>query len=184
MRHKTLNIILIPLLFCCASCVFTPRANTSFVYKLRVREQVELFVRRAQRHLENPTVRNLQHAEQSLFLAKKLDPENPQVLDGLGVITFLRGDLTRAEDLFKRAVLKAPEWEVPYIQLAVIAKMNQDYLAAKELLEMAIDKNPLSKIARLNLAALLEAHYPPEASNVKRIELEYLRAEELFPRGN
>lgn len=79
-----------------------------------------------------------QYAEQ----AHKLSPEDPAVLDTLGVILTQEGDTARGIDLLQRAVTHAPNAVEPRLHLAQAWLKAGNYTRAREELTQALNRNP------------------------------------------
>ncbi len=93
--------------------------------------------------------RAIEYAEK----ANKLAPEQPALMDTLAVLLVEKGDTTRAIDLFKKALARAPEAQQIRLNYAkALLKAGQKSEARKELDELAKlgDKFPLqAEVAQL-----------------------------------
>lgn len=97
----------------------------------------------------------LPQAEAALKLAQELSPDDPRVLDGLGCVEWRRGNHALAEEFFRQALFENRLYDRGYMHLALVAAEQRDHEAAKELLQIALQLNPLNFRARNNLAAEL-----------------------------
>ena len=82
-------------------------------------------------------------------------PENPIVLNNLGVVYLDAGVPDRAAPLFKRAIDIAPHYQDPWINLGVVALRNEDLVEAKRCMIEAYKINPQNANLRLSMGILL-----------------------------
>lgn len=121
--------------------------------------------------------RNIDRAGAVLMLAKKLKPEDPRVLDGLGAVEFRRRNLLKAQKYFQEAIRINPEYDRAYGHLALIAEANGDQLAANQLYRIALEKNPLNVEARKNYGLYLQKGSRGNIVMKKHADEELLMAE-------
>jgi type IV pilus biogenesis/stability protein PilW len=74
--------------------------------------------------------RNLPMAMRELTKASELDPGNPEVEMGLGLAYQARGDLSKAEEHFRRAIDKKPDYADARNNLGIVLAERKEYDAA------------------------------------------------------
>lgn len=130
--------------------------------------------------LEGNSKESVDRAQAAFELAKALSPEDPRVLDGLGSVAFRRGDYLKAKGLFQQAVMADESYDPAYMHIAAVAEHNGDLLAAYQLLQKAIEKNPLNYRAHNNLGVFLLKYNSKEEASVKHAKNELLKASQLL----
>lgn len=81
-------------------------------------------------------------AEAELNQALKLDPKFPATYSGLGALYMSRQDVTRADEAFATAANLSPRRSARKLQYANFKIQNNDFAAARRLLEEITQKNP------------------------------------------
>jgi len=94
-------------------------------------------------------------AEALLKLALELSPNDVRVLDGLGCAAWRYEHYELAEHYFKQAIKIDPKYDRAYVHLSLVAEARSELEAAKELLQIALQLNPLNYRARNNYAVFL-----------------------------
>lgn len=104
--------------------------------------------------LEAGGASGIDRAYGAFSVAADLAPRDARVVDGLGAVAYRRGHRDHALLLFRQAIQLDPGYSRPYAHLALIAEDDGDTEAARGLLEIARQLNPMSYRARHNLALL------------------------------
>jgi tetratricopeptide (TPR) repeat protein len=97
---------------------------------------------------------NLSEAEASFEVSHDLFP-SAQAIDGLGCVSFLKGDYLQAEQFFMKGIFLDPEYSEGYRNLATLYEISGLTDAAERLYRRAIAIEPRNYQARNNLGALL-----------------------------
>jgi tetratricopeptide (TPR) repeat protein len=103
-------------------------------------------------------------AEKSFTEALHLSPQNPEALNGLGLIRLHRNRVNEATNLFSRALAEQPDYPPALLNLAIVAQknLNDPQLALQRYREY-LSLNPLSEDAeaiRKIVYQLQEQHAP------------------------
>ncbi len=84
-------------------------------------------------------------------------PDDTSVLNDLGNLLALAGDLERAEEVYRRAVELDPQGVTPRFNLALLLQQRRDTSAAVHQLRRVIDLDPEHAWAHYQLGAIFEA---------------------------
>ncbi len=92
-------------------------------------------------------------------------PHSPVALNDLAALLIERGALRRAEPLLRRLLTEWPGLDMPWATLGTLRLRQGDLVAARHALETALDIQPRSVPARMNLRACraVAAGQPPSA---------------------
>lgn len=96
------------------------------------------------------------HAWAMLTAAHKVQTQDPEILNNLGVVAGRRGEKLRAKEFFEQALAERPDYIESFNNLAVLEMENGDFARADELLSRALRTNPNYAEANFNLALLRE----------------------------
>ena len=130
------------------------RVNTAPVYS---KEEIEdIIVRQVGRAVYWMRVGELYKAQAELEIAAELNNYDPRVLDGLGAVEYRFGRYDRAKLFFQQAIRENPKYDRPYAHLAMVAWVNGDRNASIDLLNKAIEINPLNRRNYNNLFVILK----------------------------
>lgn len=122
-------------------------------HELVVREQqIVKLLRVAVVSLRDGSPEALELARGALEDASGLDANDARVLDGLGCLAWLEGDVSQAEDMFKKAIAYDRSYDRPYAHLALVAEYRGHHLAAGQLYQIATSMNPLNYRSANNYA--------------------------------
>ncbi len=103
------------------------------------------------------TSSNLKEALLAQIELAEKQPDDASVLNDLGNLLTLAGDLERAEEVYRRAVELAPEGVTPRFNLALLLQQRKNIDAAVEQLRRVVDLDPEHAWAHYQLGAIQEA---------------------------
>jgi Flp pilus assembly protein TadD len=95
---------------------------------------------------------DLSGAEEAFEVALKLDPANQTAMLHLGRIYLRQGNLVKAKDAFATLRQTMSHSAEPLVGLAEVSAVSGDLEEALQLLQAAVDQDPLSVLARFQLA--------------------------------
>ena len=162
------------ILICLSGCVF--KKPLDLAAEVEKEKKLRFLLNQAAIQIQTDQERGLDKAEASLNLAKWLNPTDARVVDGFGIIAFHRKNYDEALRLFKKANEYDRENDAIYVHLALVAEKNGDILAAYQLLDTSIEKNPMNYEAHNNLAALLTNNKIPGVNCKQRAQEELDKA--------
>lgn len=90
-------------------------------------------------------------------MAMELNPKNPEVSVGLGLVSMELGKLSDARDAFEEALANDPRSEEAHVNLGAVAMREGDTEEAIEHYRKALEANPYFTQAHYNLAVALSA---------------------------
>ncbi len=170
--------VIILLVICCCGCVAPARLS---LYERAERAQrIEALLTQGTLLLRQGDQESLVRAEAAFRLVQELDPQEPRGADGLGAVAWRRGDLWAAKMFFNQAISIDPSYDRPYAHLALIADMEGRTNDSYQLLQKAMELNPLNYRARNNFSALL-ANHAAGRSDLARSYDEIIKAQQLSP---
>lgn len=119
---------------------------------------------------------DLDQAQAAFEVAYEL-AELSAAVDGLGCVSFLKGDLLAAEQYFVKAYQMDENYAHSLGNLALLHESEQSFLSAQKLHYRAVEENPKNHRFRNNLAVFLsESPYQEESEQTKK---ELLKAQAL-----
>lgn len=92
----------------------------------------------------------------SLSAASRLDQNDPEIWNNLGLVARKRGDMSQAREAYQKALELKPEYPEALNNLAVLEMQAGNNTGARELLEKAINISPAYPEANLHLALLCD----------------------------
>ena len=95
---------------------------------------------------------DLDAAETRCKLCLEYDRANPECLNGLGLVAYLRGNCKEAREFYKRAMRSRPEFPEARNNMGVCEMDEEDYKDAITLFESSIKIDPGYQDGRMNLA--------------------------------
>ena len=93
-------------------------------------------------------------AERDYQWALQTDPVFAAASNQLGNAQFARGEMKKATTSWEKSIRLKPDYVEPRISLSFMALKQRDFAKAKELIDKALDLNPLNPYALLNRAEL------------------------------
>ncbi len=88
----------------------------------------------------------LQTALANQQLALQYEPEAPFVLNEIGILHFLTKSDT-AKSYYLKAIHLAPQWGIPYLNIALLHREKQQYDSALVYAQLAVDLTPWNPVA-------------------------------------
>jgi Tetratricopeptide repeat len=88
----------------------------------------------------------LQTALANQQLALKYEPEAPFVLNEIGILHFLTKS-DHAKSYYLKAINLAPQWGIPYLNIALLHREKQQYDSALVYAQLAVDLTPWNPVA-------------------------------------
>ncbi|MBN2360595.1 MAG: tetratricopeptide repeat protein [Deltaproteobacteria bacterium] len=98
------------------------------------------------------TRREVDRAETACTICLKYDAANPECLNNLGLVWYLRGDDDKARELYAAALRSNPDFVQPHNNLGRLALDRRDYARARRHFAAAVELDPAFVNAVYNLA--------------------------------
>ncbi|MBK9720088.1 MAG: tetratricopeptide repeat protein [Saprospiraceae bacterium] len=93
-------------------------------------------------------------ADQYFELANQIDSNSAVILNGIGVKYFEQKKYTKAEEYYKKAVLKAPLFVYPYRNLGDLYLESRRFIESEEMFKLALQLDPMNEYSISSLANL------------------------------
>ena len=164
------GIICFLLFSLCQGCVFNEAPDMALY------DRAQVFVDKGASFLETG---DIDRAEASFNLAQELLP-NAAAVDGLGCVAFMRGDLDRAEELFKEAYNMDSGYDSSLANLALLYDARGQMEKAALYYGEALRALPGDFRARNNFAALLSEDGYQKNGRELMLEAQVLQAHPLI----
>jgi tetratricopeptide (TPR) repeat protein len=121
----------------------------------------------------------LRRAAAAFEIASQINPDLPEVYDGLGCVALREGRVEASKDFFNRATLVDPAYARAWVHKAYVAELQGEHDRAEEFLRTALRINAFEVHALTNLAGVLIDRAPHTESGRKEIQSLIHRAHEL-----
>ena len=107
----------------------------------------------------------LSFAERSFYEALRLNPQNPETLNGLGVVKLRRNHINEATNLFSRALTEQHDYRPALLNLAIVAQQNlNDHQLALKHYRQYLSLKPAPEDAQAVQAIVNQLEAPPTPS--------------------
>ncbi len=93
-------------------------------------------------------------ADQYFELANQIDSNSAIILNGRGVYYLEQNEYIKAEEYFKKAVLKAPLFQYPYRNLGYLYLESKRFIESEEMFKIVLQLDPMNEYSISSLATL------------------------------